>query len=175
MIGLIALNSKLIALLTDLSFAILNSRHLLNFRSFNFDETRIDEALRMYLETFRLPGESPVISYLLEHFADHWHVSPLYLVNWFILYLNSLGQLTSHHWPSFGKGENKGSVLLWYSCFDRSILMFLTREGLECHISISKHCLMRLWNDINQLTFVFLFAETRSIKRMWRQLTERML
>ncbi len=31
----------------------------------------------MYLETFRLPGEAPVISYLLEHFADHWHVSVL--------------------------------------------------------------------------------------------------
>ena len=36
-------------------------------------------------------------------------------------------------------------------------------------ISILKYCLMRLWNDINQLTFVFPFAETRSIKRMWRQ------
>ena len=38
----------------------------------------------MYLETFRLPGEAPVISYLLEHFADHWHVCkfllyPIYL------------------------------------------------------------------------------------------------
>ena len=43
-----------------------------------------------------------------------------------------LGQLTSHPWPSFGKGENKGRVLLWYSCFDRSILMFLMREGLQC-------------------------------------------
>jgi len=32
--------------------------------------------------------------------------------------------------------ENKGSVLLWYSCFDRSVLMFLMREGLECRISI---------------------------------------
>lgn len=42
-------------------------------KSFNFEGTRIDEALRMYLETFRLPGEAPVISYLLEHFADHWH------------------------------------------------------------------------------------------------------
>jgi len=29
----------------------------------------------MYLESFRLPGEAAVISYLLEHFADHWHVS----------------------------------------------------------------------------------------------------
>lgn len=36
---------------------------------------RIDEALRLYLEQFRLPGESPLISLLMEHFADHWHVS----------------------------------------------------------------------------------------------------
>ena len=51
----------------------------------------------------------------------------------------SLGQLTSHPWPSFGKGENKGSVLkLWHSCFYRSILMFLMREGLQCRISILK-------------------------------------
>jgi len=82
------------------------------------------------------------------------------------------------HWPSFSKEKNKGSVLLQYSCFDHSILMFLMREGLQCRISISKplkHCLMRLWNDSNQLTFVFPFAETRSIKRMWRQLTERII
>ena len=51
----------------------------------------------------------------------------------------SLSQLTSHHWPSFGKGENKGSVLLWYSYFDRSILMFLMHEGLQSRISILKH------------------------------------
>lgn len=44
-------------------------------RSFNFGNTRIDEALRMYLETFRLPGEAPLISLLMEHFAEHWHVS----------------------------------------------------------------------------------------------------
>lgn len=44
-------------------------------KSFNFANTRIDEALRMYLETFRLPGEAPLISLLLEHFAEHWHKS----------------------------------------------------------------------------------------------------
>ncbi|XP_013395195.1 Golgi-specific brefeldin A-resistance guanine nucleotide exchange factor 1 isoform X4 [Lingula anatina] len=44
-------------------------------KDFNFDDIRLDEALRMYLETFRLPGEAPVISYLLEHFAEHWHKS----------------------------------------------------------------------------------------------------
>ncbi|KRT85265.1 hypothetical protein AMK59_349, partial [Oryctes borbonicus] len=40
---------------------------------FDFTDMRIDEALRLYLETFRLPGEAPLISLLLEHFADRWH------------------------------------------------------------------------------------------------------
>lgn len=44
-------------------------------KSFNFEDMRIDEALRLYLETFRLPGEAPVISYIMEHFAEHWHRS----------------------------------------------------------------------------------------------------
>ncbi|KAG1678115.1 Golgi-specific brefeldin A-resistance guanine nucleotide exchange factor 1 [Nymphon striatum] len=44
-------------------------------RSFSFESTRVDEALRMYLEVFRLPGEAPVISLLLEQFAEHWHKS----------------------------------------------------------------------------------------------------
>lgn len=42
-------------------------------KSFNFNDTRLDEALRLYLETFRLPGEAPVISYIIEMFAEHWH------------------------------------------------------------------------------------------------------
>ncbi|XP_039279024.1 Golgi-specific brefeldin A-resistance guanine nucleotide exchange factor 1 isoform X3 [Nilaparvata lugens] len=42
-------------------------------KSFDFTETRIDEALRQFLETFRLPGESPLISHIMECFADHWH------------------------------------------------------------------------------------------------------
>ena len=45
------------------------------FSSFNFEDLRVDEALRMYLESFRMPGEAPVISWLMEHFAEHWHVS----------------------------------------------------------------------------------------------------
>ncbi|XP_038060765.1 Golgi-specific brefeldin A-resistance guanine nucleotide exchange factor 1-like [Patiria miniata] len=40
---------------------------------FGFEGTRIDEALRMYLEAFRLPGEAPVIQHLMEHFSDYWH------------------------------------------------------------------------------------------------------
>ncbi|KAK3091515.1 hypothetical protein FSP39_020408 [Pinctada imbricata] len=44
-------------------------------KSFNFEDLRVDEALRQYLEAFRLPGEAPVISYLIEHFSDHWFKS----------------------------------------------------------------------------------------------------
>lgn len=43
-------------------------------KSFDFSNLRIDAALRMYLETFRLPGEAPLISLVMEHFSDHWHV-----------------------------------------------------------------------------------------------------
>ncbi|XP_077999496.1 Golgi-specific brefeldin A-resistance guanine nucleotide exchange factor 1-like [Glandiceps talaboti] len=42
-------------------------------RSFRFENTRIDEALRMYLEAFRLPGEAPVIQHLMEVFSEQWH------------------------------------------------------------------------------------------------------
>ncbi|KAF5306263.1 hypothetical protein FQA39_LY08961, partial [Lamprigera yunnana] len=44
-------------------------------KMFDFIDLRIDEALRLYLETFRLPGEAPLISLILEHFAEHWHKS----------------------------------------------------------------------------------------------------
>lgn len=43
-------------------------------KSFDFTATRIDKALRLYLETFRLPGEAPLIFLVMEHFADHWHL-----------------------------------------------------------------------------------------------------
>jgi len=88
--------------------------------------------------------------------------SEIYVTAWkisleeYILY--SVGQLTSHQWPSFGKRENKGSVFLWYSCFDRSILMFLLHEELQSRISMLKHCLMRLWIDITYKSTDFLFS-----------------
>lgn len=44
-------------------------------KSYDFAGMRIDVALRQYLETFRLPGEAPLIFLVMEHFADHWHVS----------------------------------------------------------------------------------------------------
>lgn len=44
-------------------------------KSFNFSGLRIDECLRIFLEAFRLPGEAPLISIIIEHFSSHWHSS----------------------------------------------------------------------------------------------------
>ncbi|XP_014204621.1 Golgi-specific brefeldin A-resistance guanine nucleotide exchange factor 1 isoform X2 [Copidosoma floridanum] len=53
-----------------------NTKILNSFvNSFDFENTRIDVAVRQYVETFRLPGEAPLISLLLETFAEHWHES----------------------------------------------------------------------------------------------------
>lgn len=41
-------------------------------KQFNFAGVPIDEALRVYLEAFRLPGEAPLIQRVLEQFAEHW-------------------------------------------------------------------------------------------------------
>ena len=38
---------------------------------------RIDEALRSFLESFRLPGESPVIEHIIEFFSELLYVSKL--------------------------------------------------------------------------------------------------
>lgn len=46
-------------------------------KSFDFANMTLDKAMRLYLETFRLPGEAPLIFLVMEHFADHWHVSKL--------------------------------------------------------------------------------------------------
>jgi Sec7-like guanine-nucleotide exchange factor len=36
---------------------------------------RIGESLRKFLVTFRLPGEAPLISLVMEHFALNWRVN----------------------------------------------------------------------------------------------------
>ncbi|CAG4994635.1 unnamed protein product [Parnassius apollo] len=43
--------------------------------SFEYSQLRIDQALRLYLETFRLPGEAPLIFLVMEKFAERWHTT----------------------------------------------------------------------------------------------------
>ncbi|KAM6525423.1 GDP/GTP exchange factor for ARF, variant 2 [Fusarium falciforme] len=40
--------------------------------SFDFSGKRVDEALRQFLESFRLPGEAPLISTIVESFSDKY-------------------------------------------------------------------------------------------------------
>jgi len=42
-------------------------------KTFDFTNLRIDESLRIFLQTFRLPGEAPLISMIMEIFGEHWH------------------------------------------------------------------------------------------------------
>lgn len=58
-----------------ISFCVFYNLFWCLFSSFELCGTRVDEALRMYLEAFRLPGESPLISFVLEPFTEYWHVS----------------------------------------------------------------------------------------------------
>lgn len=54
-------------------------------KSFDFTNMRIDKALRLFLEAFRLPGEAPLISLVLEQFAEYWHVSIYHVAfNYFV-------------------------------------------------------------------------------------------
>ncbi|XP_045523665.1 Golgi-specific brefeldin A-resistance guanine nucleotide exchange factor 1 isoform X1 [Pieris brassicae] len=43
--------------------------------SFDYSQLRIEQALRLYLETFRLPGEAPLIFLVMEKFAERWHTT----------------------------------------------------------------------------------------------------
>ena len=42
-------------------------------KSFDFSDKPIDDALRAFLSTFRLPGEAQIISRIVELLAEHWH------------------------------------------------------------------------------------------------------
>lgn len=44
-------------------------------QTFDFSDKTLDEALRAFLASFRLPGEAQIIERIVECFSEHWHVS----------------------------------------------------------------------------------------------------
>ena len=48
--------------------------HFLSYRQFSLHGSHIVDTLRNFLESFRLPGESPIIARILETFSQHWLV-----------------------------------------------------------------------------------------------------
>jgi len=143
-----------------------HSQTLLNLRTLSFQlQSTSDTAapLSYYMLQFYIC--IPLLgTKCLGVLQDTVEVKTIFSVNWCHI-----------HWPSFGKGENKGSVLLWYTVVVL-IVLFWCFWCVKYYNVVSVYWNIVWWgceNDINQLTFVFPFAKTRSIKRMWRQLTER--
>uniref|UniRef100_A0A915C108 SEC7 domain-containing protein n=2 Tax=Parascaris univalens TaxID=6257 RepID=A0A915C108_PARUN len=90
-------------------------------RSFPFENTRLDDALRMFLETFRLPGEAAEISMVMQHFADHWykangepfnHVDAAFTLAYAVIMLN-----TDQHNPQVRRNQPPMQV----ECFKRNL------------------------------------------------------
>ncbi|KAM3724305.1 Golgi-specific brefeldin A-resistance guanine nucleotide exchange factor [Dirofilaria immitis] len=90
-------------------------------RSFPFENTRLDDALRMFLETFRLPGEAAEISMVMQHFADHWyiangepfnHVDAAFTLAYAVIMLN-----TDQHNPQVRKNQRPMQA----ECFKRNL------------------------------------------------------
>ncbi|CAJ0578818.1 unnamed protein product, partial [Mesorhabditis spiculigera] len=82
--------------------------------SFNFNNTRLDQALRVFLETFRLPGESAEISMVMQHFAEHWFQSnnkpfvdadAAFTLSYAVIMLN-----TDQHNPQVGRNQPRMTV-----------------------------------------------------------------
>uniref|UniRef100_A0A0K0G494 SEC7 domain-containing protein n=1 Tax=Strongyloides venezuelensis TaxID=75913 RepID=A0A0K0G494_STRVS len=89
--------------------------------SFNFTNTRIDIALRQFLEAFRLPGEAAEISMVIELFSEFWHlannepfnhVDAAFTLSYAIIMLN-----TDQHNPVVGKNQQRMTV----ECFKRNL------------------------------------------------------
>ncbi|CAI4230553.1 unnamed protein product [Auanema sp. JU1783] len=90
-------------------------------KSLPFENTRLDEALRIFLETFRLPGEAAEISMVMQHFSDQWykannepfnHVDAAFTLSYGIILLN-----TDQHNPQVKRNQPPMTV----DCFKRNL------------------------------------------------------
>ena len=71
-------------------------------RQFSFGGLSLLDSLRHFLATFRLPGESPVISRILELFSDQWLVIIIAVVTQFYTLL-LLQECNQSKWPEMAE------------------------------------------------------------------------
>ncbi|KAK0421394.1 hypothetical protein QR680_015210 [Steinernema hermaphroditum] len=90
-------------------------------KSFPFENTRLDVSLRMFLETFRLPGEAAEIQMVMQHFSDHWyeannqpfnHVDAAFTLAYAVIMLN-----TDQH----NKQVRRNQQPMTIDCFKRNL------------------------------------------------------
>ncbi|CEF66676.1 Golgi-specific brefeldin A-resistance guanine nucleotide exchange factor 1 [Strongyloides ratti] len=138
--------------------------------SFNFTNTRIDDALRQFLEAFRLPGEAAEISMVIELFSEFWHlannepfnhVDAAFTLSYAIIMLN-----TDQHNPVVGKNQQRMTV----ECFKRNL------SGTNHGEDFDGQMLENIYHTIKHNEIVMPAEQTGAVKLdyEWKLLLKRM-
>ncbi|TKR64527.1 hypothetical protein L596_025041 [Steinernema carpocapsae] len=138
-------------------------------KSFPFESTRLDVALRMFLETFRLPGEAADISMVMQHFADHWydanskpfnHVDAAFTLAYAIIMLN-----TDQH----NKQVRRNQQPMTIDCFKRNL------SGTNGGADFDPEMLEQIYHAIKTDEIVMPAEQTGLVKEnyLWKVLLRR--
>uniref|UniRef100_A0A914VU46 SEC7 domain-containing protein n=2 Tax=Plectus sambesii TaxID=2011161 RepID=A0A914VU46_9BILA len=137
--------------------------------SFPMENTRLDDALRMFLETFRLPGEAAEISMVMTQFADHWykmndepfnHADAAFTLSYGIIMLN-----TDQHNPQVKRNQPPMTI----DCFKRNLSG--TNDGKD----FDQEMLEEIYNAIKHDEIVMPAEQTGLVKEnyLWKVLLRR--
>ncbi|KAJ1370138.1 G-box binding factor [Parelaphostrongylus tenuis] len=137
--------------------------------SFPFENTRLDDALRMFLETFRLPGEAAEISMVMQHFSEQWykannepfnHVDAAFTLSYAIIMLN-----TDQHNPQVRKNQPPMTV----DCFKRNL------SGTNGGTDFDPNMLTSMYDAIKSEEIVMPAEQTGLVKEnyLWKVLLRR--
>ncbi|GMS87930.1 hypothetical protein PENTCL1PPCAC_10105, partial [Pristionchus entomophagus] len=138
-------------------------------KAFPFENTRLDVALRLFLETFRLPGEAPLISMVMTAFADAWfkandepfnHVDAAFTLSYAVIMLN-----TDQHNPTVRRNQPPMSI----ECFKRNLSG--TNEGKD----FDPDMLEQIYHAIKTEEIVMPAEQTGLVKEnyLWKVLLRR--
>ncbi|KAI6222894.1 SEC7 domain-containing protein [Aphelenchoides fujianensis] len=137
--------------------------------SFPFEGTRLDEALRMFLESFRLPGESAEIEKVISQFAEHWfhvnnepfaHPDSAFTLAYAVIMLN-----TDQHNPQVRRNQPPMSV----DAFRKNL------KGTNRGGDFDPDMLEEIYNSIKSNEIVMPAEQTGAIREnyLWKILQKR--
>ncbi|GMR39829.1 hypothetical protein PMAYCL1PPCAC_10024, partial [Pristionchus mayeri] len=138
-------------------------------KAFPFENTRLDVALRLFLETFRLPGEAPLISMVMQHFSESWHkaneepfnhVDAAFTLSYAVIMLN-----TDQHNPTARRNQPPMTV----ECFKRNL------SGTNGGKDFEPEMLEQVYNAIKTEEIVMPAEQTGLVKEnyLWKVLLRR--
>ncbi|CAD5221044.1 unnamed protein product [Bursaphelenchus xylophilus] len=147
-----------------------NSEVLAAFvQSFPFENTRLDVALRMLLEAFRLPGESAEIAKIMQHFADYWFKvnnepfgdsDAAFTLAYAVIMLN-----TDQHNPQAQRNQKPMTI----ESFRRNV------SGTNAGGDFDPDMLQEIYNEIKHNEIVMPAEQTGAVREnyMWKVLMKR--